>query len=130
MSWVIKAIEWIFPAPRLKISAKVPWPEKDVRKAIWICMQPFFWRAIDRREILVLMMRNPLGHKNGAAASDGCLVVLDSDLTGVPLSKTGLAHELEHVRQAMLGNPQWTLHTEKFLSTVAANNRELARRGL
>jgi hypothetical protein len=130
MSIIKRIIEWLFPPRRLRISDNVPWNHDDVRRAVRICLDPFFWPAIDNHGIHIMMRNNPANNSKAAGATDGYLIFLDSDLVNVPLSETALAHELEHVRQVMLGNPRWADHTEEFFQMVSESEQAIEDAGL
>ncbi len=76
------------------------------------------------------MSPKPLGHQDVGGATDGWVIALDSDTASIPLSKTALAHELEHVRRLMLGNEEWMEHWPSFVSRVSMMNAALKEGGL
>jgi hypothetical protein len=125
-----KLLHWILPKKRLHIRKNVPWPHDDIHRVVDRCLTPFEWPAIEKHGIVITMSSKPLGHRDVGGATDGWVIALDSHTALFPLSKTALAHELEHVRMVMLGDKMWATHSLVFLERVAENNRVLKQIGL
>ena len=125
-----RILEWLFPPPRLHIHKDVPWPHEDIRRVVKLCLAPFEWDAIEKHGIIITVSSRPLGHEDDGGATDGWVIALHEDTTDFPLSKTALAHELEHVRMVMLGDKRWATHSQAFIERVDENNRVLKQMGL
>lgn len=130
MDLLKRILNWLFPPSRLHIRKDVPWPHEDIRRVVKLCLDPFEWPTIERHGIIITISSKPLGHSDVGGATDGWVIALDSDTACFPLSKTALAHELEHVRLVMLGDKKWATHSQVFVERVDENNRVLRQIGL
>lgn len=100
----------------IKIRGKLPWPNEDIKRAVYLGLEPESREKIDTWGIVIAIQKDLIRLSNGdvgAGGTNGGNILLWAGHSDRRLSDTALPHELNHIKRLMSGDKNWKSNTDE-----------------